>query len=279
MDALEAHDAIMAIGPSAMDAPPTRAALRDGPSHARLWLFAGVGLALDLWSKSWAFAHLDPAMPEPVWPGWLEFRRSLNPGAVFGLGPGQVKIFIVASLVALAFVFFLFATSSRRQWLVHCALGMILGGATGNFYDRLFIKADVLELRSVDGPNRVFVGTVLSNENGTIELGSWPDGAALETRIDAHLVADLRTQGVVRDFIKIVPSFPAWMPYLGSRSIWPWVFNVADALLVTGVLVLMLYYQGPGRRHGRWGAASVSTTDEAPGAVPMEPQKNGGNIS
>ena len=50
-----------------------------------------------------------------------------------------------------------------------------------------------------------------------------------------------RRQGVVRDFIKFVPHFPAWVPRLGGKEIWPWVFNVADAALVCGVCILLIH--------------------------------------
>jgi lipoprotein signal peptidase len=41
--------------------------------------------------------------------------------------------------------------------------------------------------------------------------------------------------GFVRDFIKI-PTH-----WLGGRELWPWVFNVADMLLVGGVAILSLH--------------------------------------
>jgi lipoprotein signal peptidase len=49
----------------------------------------------------------------------------------------------------------------------------------------------------------------------------------------------VHSQGVVRDFIKMEPKIT-----IGDRSfaIWPWVFNIADVLLVTGVGLLLLNF-------------------------------------
>jgi len=43
----------------------------------------------------------------------------------------------------------------------------------------------------------------------------------------------------VRDFLKIV-----WK--IGDRELWPWIFNVADVLLVIGVgLLLITFWRAP----------------------------------
>ena len=119
-------------------------ALVDVTSHARLWLVGVVILWLDLWSKKWVFAHLKPDETRSFIRNFVDFRRSINDGAVFGLFTGQVALFIVASLFAFVFVFYLFASSHRTQWPLHIALGLILSGALGNLYDRSVEIADVV---------------------------------------------------------------------------------------------------------------------------------------
>ena len=98
------------------------AALHDVASHLRLWLAAAAGLALDLWSKSWAFENLAPGDVREAVPFLLSFRLSINSGALFGMGKGLVPVFIIASFVALAFVFYYFATSGRNRRSLHLAL-------------------------------------------------------------------------------------------------------------------------------------------------------------
>ena len=225
------------------------AALLHPLSHVRFWLIAGLILWLDLWSKSWVFTHLRQDDVRPIVPGVLDCRRSLNDGAVFGLFSGYTAVFILASMLALGLMFYLFAHSHRRQRVLHVALGLILAGAIGNLYDRAFIKADVVRSKDASASPVVHIGRIVSDpEAPIIRIGDYPDGDHAQTyRRDEVTV---RQQGVVRDFLKFVPSFPAWVPKLAGREMWPWVFNVADASLVCGVIMLLLYTCFDRRPHG-----------------------------
>jgi signal peptidase II len=112
---------------------------------ARFVLVCAIGLGLDLWSKSYAFAHLAPPIAHPdesrprvveFIPGWINFTTTTNHGAVFGLGQGQRYLFLGVSIVAIGFLSYLFATS-KRQRLYQFILGMLLAGVLGNMYDRV----------------------------------------------------------------------------------------------------------------------------------------------
>jgi lipoprotein signal peptidase len=208
-------------------------------SHLRFWLATVLVLIFDLWTKAWSFNVLPADDAKTIIPGWLEFRRSLNDGAVFGSFTGYTWLFVIASIVALGFVVYIFLHSARTQWMLQLALGLILAGAIGNLYDRLFIKADIVVVRDPDGYEYTVIGVLLSEpEAGWIKLGAWPDGD--HPKVFKKDEVKLRRQGVVRDFIKFVPNFPEWVPRLGGRDLWPWVFNIADAALVVGVTVLLI---------------------------------------
>ncbi len=228
--------------PDTVSSETPASAWRSGNAHLRFWLVAGLGLVLDLWSKARAFSTLQASEVHTLVPELVEFRRSLNPGAVFGLGAGLVALFISASALALGFVLFLFFGSGARQRGLHIALGMILAGALGNLYDRSFVKADVVVWKPANGGMRTDVGVFRPDApEGAVSLGEWPDGQDPRL-IPAESVIARRRQGVVRDFVKIVPDFPGWVPLVGGRNVWPWVFNVADALLVCGVILLMGHF-------------------------------------
>ncbi|MGB2985859.1 MAG: signal peptidase II [Phycisphaerae bacterium] len=243
-------DASTASGTSRDDGY-VEAAVRHLPSQVCFWVVAGAVLWLDLWSKDWAFRALASDKIHPIIPGIIDFRRSLNAGAVFGSFSGYTSVFIVASLFALGFVFYLFAHSRRAQRGLHVALALILAGALGNLYDRAFIIADVVSHNSPSGRREPRIGKILSEPGApVIRIGDWPDGAN-EQRFSSGTVT-VRQQGVVRDFIKFVPKFPARVPKLAGQDTWPWVFNVADAALVCGVAVLLLHTlfdRRPRRRH------------------------------
>ncbi|RME36823.1 MAG: signal peptidase II [Planctomycetota bacterium] len=215
-------------------------ALRCPAAHLRFWTAAAFFLVLDLGSKSWIFSHLKPEEVRPVIPHVLEFRRSLNDGAVFGSFTGQTGLFITASVLALLFVLYVFSTSRRSQRVLHVALGMVLAGALGNLYDRCFVKADVVVVTDSDGRSRSIIGTLRGDPDGpVVRIGQWPDGTRARA-FRREEVREIRHQGVVRDFLNFVPTFPKWVPRLGGSDIWPWIFNVADASLVCGVLLLFI---------------------------------------
>ena len=243
MDAATAH---------ATDRSDHRAepAIRDIPSHLCFWIIGGAALVLDLWSKDWVFTKLKPSEIRTVIPGIIDFTYSLNAGAVFGSFTGHTEVFILASLFALGFVFYLFAHSGRRQRALHVALAMILAGALGNLYDRAFIITDVVSYTAASGKQHEVIGTVVSDpQDPIVRIGEYPDGANPQSF--ARSDVDVRKQGVVRDFIKFVPKFPAWVPRLAGRETWPWVFNVADAALVCGVALLLLHTWLDRKPHGR----------------------------
>lgn len=152
-----------------------------------------IGLIADLWTKAWAQATLEDKSSWIIIDDVLSLYYSTNKGALFGMGQELTWLFVAASLAALLFVLYVFAKSTTGQRSFHVALGMILAGALGNLYDRLFVG------------------------------------------------------GEVRDFIKIEL-------HIGDFELWPWIFNVADMLLVCGVSILMLNIwfsrKHPGTREG-----------------------------
>lgn len=228
-------------------------ALSSLSAHGCFWLVAAFCLWLDLWSKAWAFRTLPVEGAQSWIDGWVEFHRSLNDGAVFGSFTGYTSVFIIASVCALAFVFYLFAHSGRKQWGLHVALAMILSGAIGNLYDRAYVVTDVAKIVDDDGIERSVIGILLSDpDDKIVRMGSWPEGSSPRRLDPDKYEIKLHRQGVVRDFIRFVPRFPSWFPKLAGREMWPWVFNVADAALVCGVGVLLLscLCDGRGKRDG-----------------------------
>lgn len=76
--------------------------------------------------------------PITIIPRVLDLTLVLNPGAVFGVGPGKRWFFIVFTGIALTFGMWMFARWTRsRDTIAHAAIGLLMGGGLGNLYDRL----------------------------------------------------------------------------------------------------------------------------------------------
>ena len=66
------------------------------------------------------------------------FTTSLNKGALFGIGQGQVALFAALSVVALlGILYWLFVSGAAHDLLLTIALGSVCAGIFGNLYDRL----------------------------------------------------------------------------------------------------------------------------------------------
>jgi signal peptidase II len=111
----------------------------------RYWVFASLvvgGALTDLASKSWIFNWR--GMPNPNQPTFwliddlLGVTTSLNRGALFGIGQGQVILFVSMSILAtIGILYFLFVRGAATDGLLTVALGCVLAGILGNLYDRL----------------------------------------------------------------------------------------------------------------------------------------------
>lgn len=72
----------------------------------------------------------------PVIGDWVRIDLIHNPGGLFGLFQGSAPIFAVITIGVVAVLLGLEIGSGWRSWLVTVTLGLLLGGAIGNFIDR-----------------------------------------------------------------------------------------------------------------------------------------------
>ncbi len=174
-------------------ATPDASAPATTPSRGgRIALVLGAlipALALDLWSKAWAWDNLRMQPSRVIVPDFFHLEFAFNTGSAFGFlrDAGWSRAFFIAiTVAALVYMARLAMTLPTKAPSGFIAIGLIASGALGNLHDRFV---------------RVFM--------------------------DQY--------GVV-DFI-VVYYWP------GQR--WP-AFNIADAALVAGVLLFMIYLH----RHG-----------------------------
>ena len=111
-------------------------------SRARHWIvFAAIAVtvvALDQLGKAWVVASFLPGEPVDVLGEWLRIWYVANNGALFGLFADNAALFAALSIGVMALiVWFHGRAMSGSGWLATAALGLLLGGAVGNFIDRV----------------------------------------------------------------------------------------------------------------------------------------------
>lgn len=112
------------------------------PKSRLIWFcaLAATGCFADLISKHLVFEHpqLFRGSEWWLWQGHVGIQKSLNEGALFGMGQGKVWLFAVFSLAAiLAIPTWLFWFRAAHDRWLNFALGCVTGGILGNLYDRM----------------------------------------------------------------------------------------------------------------------------------------------
>ena len=102
-----------------------------------LWPLAAGVFVLDRLAKLWVLDALATEHTKDVLGDFLRFTYVRNPGVAFGLFAGHGLSLGWLSLIALAAVLWLAVRAPSRAWPRAVALGLILGGAIGNLFDRL----------------------------------------------------------------------------------------------------------------------------------------------
>jgi signal peptidase II len=116
----------------------TREALPDGPLSPLGLTTVGLVLALDQLGKQIAEAKLPPGEAIPVLP-ILDLYRVHNTGIAFSMLAGHSGLALIAlTLVIAAGVLVFWWRASDGGGFATIGYGLILGGALGNLFDRIF---------------------------------------------------------------------------------------------------------------------------------------------
>jgi signal peptidase II len=96
-------------------------------------------LILD-WSSKWLVQTYITQITEviPIIPGFFNLRHDRNTGAAFGVLAGHRILLILITIAALAFIFAYYLRFRESPWM-QVSLGFLLGGAIGNFIDRIHL--------------------------------------------------------------------------------------------------------------------------------------------
>ena len=105
------------------------------------FVLTAVSLAVDLWTKSWAFSTYGLRNGSDwLLNSFVRFRwfTSLNEGALWGMGQGFAWVFALLSVAAFSgIIYWLFVKKAAESLWLTVSLGFVSGGTLGNLYDRL----------------------------------------------------------------------------------------------------------------------------------------------
>ena len=109
--------------------------------HARrpglFWATAALVILLDQATKELVRSLLDrgEVWPSADWP--VRIHYVTNTGAAFGILKDQTAFLMVTTLIGLAAIYLYYRNPPFDHFVASAAVGMMLGGAVGNFADRV----------------------------------------------------------------------------------------------------------------------------------------------
>jgi signal peptidase II len=89
--------------------------------------------------KNWVVANprFGQGQPTQVVGDWLRIDLIHNGGGLFGLLQGSAPVFAAVTILVALVLVVVELRQGGRSWLLTITLGLLLGGATGNFIDRI----------------------------------------------------------------------------------------------------------------------------------------------
>jgi len=180
-------------------------------------------IIIDQWLKFYIKTNFYYGQPMPILGNWFQLHFIENEGMAFGMklneAPTGKLILTLFRLVAVVFGFFLLKRLVNKQYskgAIICG-SLILAGALGNLIDS------------------IFYGMIFTESSFHVaKLVPWGQGYG---KLFHGKVVDMLY------FPLINTTLPTWIPFVGGKSFefFEPVFNIADAAISTGVLILVFF--------------------------------------
>ena len=109
---------------------------------------AAVVLFLDQWTKWLIVKNMVYGERIWVWDPWLAIVSHRNRGAAWGMLEGQMWLFTIVTVVVIIAIIYFYHKEAKGKPILQVGLMLLLGGAIGNFVDRLF-RGEVVDFVGV----------------------------------------------------------------------------------------------------------------------------------
>jgi signal peptidase II len=186
-------------------------------------------LLLDQLIKIYIKTHFFPGESTSIFGEWFVLEYIENPGMAFGTTFGAkvwhklaLSIFRVIAILGIGFYMYKqIKKGVKTEFLV--AVGLVLAGATGNLIDSM-----LYDLYFQFDPCMPY--------NGMEGSGNFVDcfGFKREVRNTGFLM------GNVVDMFKFQANWPLWVPMIGGKEVFPAIWNLADASITSGVILIFI---------------------------------------
>ncbi len=104
------------------------------------YIIALAVIAIDQWTKWLVVKYMQLGESIPIIPNVLYITSHRNRGAAWGILQGQFWLFYLITVIVVIGLVIYIQRLPRGERLFGIALGLMLGGAIGNFIDRVFRK-------------------------------------------------------------------------------------------------------------------------------------------
>lgn len=104
------------------------------------YLIAVLVIIIDQFSKWLVIKNMELYEQIPIIENFFYFTSHRNSGAAWGILQGQMVFFYIITTIVVIGIIYYMETFAKGDRLFSLSLSLILGGAIGNFIDRLFRK-------------------------------------------------------------------------------------------------------------------------------------------
>ncbi|MDI2589363.1 MULTISPECIES: signal peptidase II [unclassified Psychrobacillus] len=116
-----------------------------------MWKFYGIAaivIALDQWTKWLIVKNMELGERIPILDPYIALLSHRNKGAAWGMLQGQFSLFAIITVIVIIGIIYYFHKEAKGKPVFQVGLMMLLGGAIGNFIDRVW-RREVVDFADV----------------------------------------------------------------------------------------------------------------------------------
>lgn len=106
----------------------------------RYYLITLVLIGIDQWTKWLVAARMEIGESIPIVEDFFYITSHRNSGAAWGILEGQMTLFYIITVIVIAGLIYFLHTHGKQDRLIAVGVSVLIGGAVGNFIDRILYQ-------------------------------------------------------------------------------------------------------------------------------------------